>query len=495
MRVHANWIRLFIDGREVPTFTLNDGAMISPAKDDKPAKIRFRVGWSNQPRTERYRGEMQAVAFYDRALTDAELLCVFQDVALPYAVARYAAGTATDVETAWLRASDPAHQREREKLDALRRRWLALRRSLPTVMVMEERATPRDTHILLRGSYNAPGEIVEPGVPEELLGPWPKDAPKNRLGLARWLTRPDHPLTARVIVNRFWQQLFGYGLVRSSDNFGLQGDWPTHPELLDWLAREFVDSGWNVKHLLKQIVLSSTYRQDSAMSTELLEKDPENRMLARGPRIRLPAELIRDQALFVSGLLKRRIGGPSVFPYQKEGLYSGIVVAADYPGTKWVESEGDDLFRRSLYTFWKRTIPHPTFTVFDAPDREVCTVRRSTTNTPLQALTLLNDPIYLEAARKLAERSIREGGSNSSDRLRFAFRLVTGRHAELDELEILSRKLEEMRASYSMDEAAAEAFVSVGVSPREPGIAVSELAAWTAIANVLLNLDEVITKG
>jgi hypothetical protein len=393
-----------------------------------------------------------------------------------------------------LRSTDRRYAEEYDRFESLYAEWLALRRSVPTVMVMEESA-PRETHILQRGLYSAPGQQVDAGVPEELLGAWPEGAPNNRLGLARWLTKPDHPLTGRVVVNRFWQQLFGQGLVKTSDNFGLQGDWPSHPELLDWLAREFIDSGWNVKALLRQIVLSATYRQSSAVSPELLARDPENRLLARGPRFRLPAEVIRDQALQVSGLLKPRIGGPSVFPYQPEDLYKGIVVAADYPATKWGQSTGDDLFRRSLYTFWKRTVPHPAMTVFDAPDREFCVVRRSTTNTPLQALTLLNDPIYLEAARKLAERAIREGGASPADRLGFAFRLATGRSPEAGELGVLQSKLDEMFAVYARDEKAAKSLLNVGASPVDAAIRSSELAAYAAVAGMILNLDEVITKG
>jgi hypothetical protein len=363
-------------------------------------------------------------------------------------------------------------------------------------MVMEEMAPPRETHVLLRGAYNAPGEKVEAGVPEELLAPWPAGAPKNRLGLAKWFTQPtNHPLTARVVVNRFWQQLFGQGLVRTSDNFGLQGDWPSHPELLDWLAREFIDSGWDVKALLKQIVLSATYRQSSHVTPDLAARDPENRLLARGPRFRLPAEVIRDQALFVAGLLTSKVGGPSVFPYQPDDLYKGIVVAADYPGTKWVQSKGDDLYRRSLYTFWKRTVPHPTMTVFDAPDREFCVVRRSTTNTPLQALTLLNETTFLEAARNLAQRAIREGGAAPEGRLIFAFRSAAGRAPDAGELAILHEKLQAMLDEYKGDEQGARALVKVGASPLDTSLSVTELAAYTAVVNLILNLDEVITKG
>ncbi len=423
-RSQASWVRFFIDGREVPTQVLNDGLGIPDAKSDKPAQTKFKIG------------PLQEAVFWPRALTSAEI--------------RSLAGvTSADVE-----------------LEALREQRLALTRSSPTVMVMQEReGAPRPTHVLLRGQYNMPGELVEPGVPETLLGAWPAGAPRNRLGLAQWLTKPDHPLTARVVVNRFWQQLFGQGLVKTSDNFGVQGEFPSHPELLDWLAREFVDSGWDVKKLMERMVLSATYRQDSSGTKESFTRDPENRLLARGPRFRLPAEVIRDQSLLLAGLLKNHIGGPSVFPYQAKDLYKGIVVAADYPGTKWVESTGDGLHRRSLYTFWKRTLPHPAMTVFDAPDREFCIVRRSTTNTPLQALTLLNDPIYVEASWKLAERAVREGGATPESRLAYAFRLATGRDPDAVEARTLLDTFEKMP---------------------EPG--------YAAVANLILNLDEVITK-
>jgi hypothetical protein len=297
------------------------------------------------------------------------------------------------------------------------------------------------------------------------------------------------------VVNRFWQQLFGTGIVKTSDNFGMQGEWPSHPELLDWLSCEFVDSGWNVKALMKRMVLSATYRQDSSASPELIERDPENRLLARGPRFRLPAEVIRDQALQISGLLKPHVGGPSVYPYQPADLYKGIVVAANYPGTKYVESKGDDLYRRSLYTFWKRTVPHPTMNVFDAPDREVCIVKRNITNTPLQALTLLNDPIFVEAARKLAERSIKEGGAAPQARLAFAFRLATGRAPGESEMGILQKSLNRMLAAYAADESGARSLIAIGSSTSDPSIPASELAAYTAVANIILNMDEVITKG
>jgi hypothetical protein len=450
LRTRAAWVRMFANGEEVGTRVLNDGLSLPDSKS-KPSPTKFRIGWDNAG--SRFRGKFQELAVWPRALAPSEI----------EPLSGAAAG---------------------ERLTELRAELFALRRNAPTVMVMEE-TMPRETHVLLRGAYNAPGDKVEAAVPEDLLGAWPAGAPRNRLGLAQWLTSPEHPLTARVVVNRFWQQIFGQGLVRTSDNFGMQGEFPSHPELLDWLARDFIDSGWNVKALLKRILLSATFRQDSAATPELVAKDPENRLLARGPRFRLPAEVLRDQALAVSGLLKNRLGGPSVFPYQPDDLYKGVVVAADYPGTKYVMSKGDDLHRRSMYTFWKRTLPHPVMTVFDAPDREFCIVRRSTTNTPLQALTLLNNPIFVEAARHLAERSIQEGGSTEEARIAYAFRLATGRPPDPAEAKLLADRLHHLLATYTADPAAARALAD----------GAPELAAYTALANIILNLDEVLTLG
>ena len=497
MRAEANWVRIFVDGRELPIRILNDGCSLPDEKTDKPSPTRFRVGWDNYPKGGRYAGRFDELSIFTRALSDVELADLFASRAIPYASRQ---APASPIETTWLRDAflrqhDTKFAAADRELTAARSAWLAIQREVPTVMVMEELATPRETHLLKRGAYDLPGEIVQPSVPEQLLGAWPPGAPKNRLGLAQWLTKPDHPLTARVVVNRFWQQLFGQGLVKTSENFGVQGESPSHPELLDWLAREFIDSGWDVKALVKRIVLSAVYRQDSAASPELVARDPENRLLARGPRFRLPAEIIRDQALHISGLLTEQLGGPSVYPYQPAGLYKGIVVAADYPGTVYTESQGPDLYRRSLYTFWKRTVPHPTMTVFDAPDREFCIVRRSNTNTPLQALTLLNDPIFVEAARKLAERAILQGGATPEGRLAYAFRLATGRAPDAHETSILLQTLAKMRTVYEADDQAARDLLSVGASPQNPVIPVRELAAYTAVANLILNLDEAITKG
>ena len=496
MRARAAWVRMYVDGRETATrFVYDDLQLPTPGFDST-----FRLGWDNGRGGARFEGRLDEIAGWAAALKPAEIANLFRAEAIPFALARKQKGKASPIEMAWLRDALLASSKKRfrarlRELDSRRAELFETRRNAPTTMVMSEMTAPRPTYILNRGMYNLPGDSVEPGVPEALLAPWPEGAPRNRLGLARWLTQPDHPLTARVVVNRFWQQLFGVGLVKTSENFGFQGDPPSHPELLDSLARGFVDSGWDVKSLIRNIVLSATYRQASEITSELAVRDPENRVLARGARFRLPAEVIRDQALALAGLLRHRLGGPSVRPYQPNGLYDGVVVGASYPGTTWDESEGADLYRRSVYTFWKRTLPHPAMTVFDAPDREFCTTRRLTTNTPLQALTLLNDPTFVEAARKLAERMIREGGDTPDSRIEFAFRLATGRSPDADERTLTEDLLSEMLQSYTEDEQAAAGLLAVGASAPDSDIPAPKLAAYTAIASMILNLHEVITKS
>ena len=297
-----------------------------------------------------------------------------------------------------------------------------------------------------------------------------------------------------MVVNRFWQQVFGIGLVKTSEDFGFQSEYPPHPELLDWLARDLVESGWNVKALMQSIVLSAAYRQDSKVSAKLAARDPENRLLARGPRLRLPAEMIRDHALNVSGLLRERVGGPSVYPDQPVNLYKGLVTAGAYPGTSWTTGTGEDLYRRSLYTFWKRTVPHPVMNVFDTPDREFGCVRRSRTNTPLQALTLMNEPALLRAAGHLGQRILTDGGTTDAARLSWGFRLATGRIPEVREMAILNVLLMELRNSYQNDPAGAADMLKSGGVTAGPDH-VMEAAAWTALGSNLLNLDETITKN
>jgi len=360
-------------------------------------------------------------------------------------------------------------------------------RSLPTSMVMRERKEQKPTFVLMRGEYDKPGEQVTAGIPAS-LGAMPESLPINRLGLARWLVDPANPLTARVIVNRYWQMYFGYGLVKTTEDFGSQGDSPTHPELLDWLATEFVRSGWDVKQLQKLIVTSATYRQSSHMPDTLQKMDPENRLLARASRLRLSAEAIRDQALFTSGLLQTKIGGPSVKPYQPSGVWKEIASQEYQPGT------GNDLFRRSMYTFWKRTVPPPAMSTFDAPSRETCIVKRSRTNTPLQALALLNDVTYVEAARKLAERMINLQEKQPGKRIHYAMRIVLAREPQNAELEIFLKGYARYLTRFQADPQAAKELLSVGDSRSGKQYDVAEHAAYTVIASLILNLDETINR-
>ncbi len=388
------------------------------------------------------------------------------------------------------------YRAQADALAALRKERDEFDRSIPSTMVMAELEKPRDTFIRLRGQYDKLGDKVAPGVPAA-LPPLPPNTTPNRLALARWLVDPKHPLTARVTVNRYWQMYFGTGLVKTAEDFGSQGEWPSHPELLDWLAREFVESGWNVKHLQRLILTSATYQRTSRVPKAAYLADPENRLLARGARLRLQAEFIRDQALAISGLLNGEIGGRSVSPYQPTGLWEELSMREDsknFSAQFFVQSQGADLYRRSMYTFWKRSSPPPQMSTFDAPDRETCTVRRPRTNTPLQALVTLNDPTYIEASRKLGERLMKRPGSDR-DRVRWAFRLATARPPSAAEEEVLLRTLEQQRAHYRGQPAAAEQLLAHGEAARDGALDVPELAAWTVLSSTVLNLDEALTKG
>ncbi len=362
---------------------------------------------------------------------------------------------------------------------------------VPTTMVMEEIAQPREAHILKRGEYDKPGDLVSRTLPA-VLPPLPANAPTNRLGLAKWLVSGQHPLTARVWVNREWERFFGTGIVKTTENFGMQSDPPSHPELLDWLATEFVRLNWDMKAMQKLIVMSATYRQSSKVTPELVERDPQNRLLARGPRFRLGAEMLRDQALAVSGLLVEKIGGPSVNPYMPEGVWDETSVYGDMRGYK--RDKGDGLYRRTLYTIWKRTAAPPTMLMFDSPSRELCTVKRSRTNTPLQALALLNEITYVEAARALAQRMLSDGGSTPAERIAWGFRRVTSRKPDAADLKVLTAGLEKRLGKYRTDADAAKKLIAQGDSAPDAKLDAAELAAYTLTANVLLNLDEVVTK-
>jgi hypothetical protein len=367
-----------------------------------------------------------------------------------------------------------------------------------TTMVMDVAAKPRDTFILNRGDYAQPTEKVEAGTIAS-LPPMPEDAPRNRLGLARWIVSPEHPLTARVAVNRFWKMLFGTGIVATAADFGSQGEWPSHPELLDYLAVDFRESGWNVKSLIKQIVMSATYRRDSRTTPQMLDRDPQNRLLARGARFRLPAEFIRDAALKTSGLLVSRIGGPSVNPYMPGDLWREVSHYGSTPATAqtFVQDHGEKLYRRSLYTFWKRTAPPPNMVAFDAPNREVCTVSRGNTTTPLQALVTLNDVQFVEASRVFAAKILnvdRPNQTSDDDRIRWAFLEATSRPISEQELVVLRRTLTRERHRYAMNQNAARDYVSVGEAPLPRSIPVEQLAAWSQLSAVLLNLSESVSR-
>lgn len=355
--------------------------------------------------------------------------------------------------------------------------------AIPITSVMEELKAPRETFFRPRGAYLSKGDKVAANTPA-ILHPFNAAYPSNRIGLARWLIDTNNPLTARVIVNRFWEQYFGRGIMETVEDFGTQSEPPSHPELLDWLALEFVDSGWDMKAMHKLIVMSATYRQSSKAPAELHQRDPYNRLYARGPRIRLEAEMIRDQALTVSGLLSRKLGGPSVMPPQPEGLWQVV-----YSGDKWETSKGEDRYRRGLYTFWRRTIPHPAMTTFDAPSREFCVLRRSRSNTPLQALTTLNDAAFIEAAQALARRVVLHECGGTKQRAELAFRLCLIRQPTETEVNRLVKLYESELAHYRQNPDAAKKMAGVGEGEA------AEVAAWTVVGNVLLNLDEMITKS
>jgi hypothetical protein len=487
----AAGLRIFFDGTEQELDVQND-----TLSDTILADAGFRIGGRTDSIP--FIGRIDEVRVYSRALAPTEVAQLAADDGVTGLLA-IDPDKRTDEERAAIRAhflatEDPEfaalsqhHAAEVAKLELLKK-------GLPTAMVMQDQPEPRDTFVLMRGDYARPGEKVEAGVPS-VFPPFPKGGPRNRLGLARWLADPRHPLTARVAVNRLWYQMFGTGIVETLEDFGSQGAWPTHPELLDWLAVEFTATGWNIKAMLKLIATSATYQQSARATPELLGADPENRLLARAPRIRLGAEMIRDHALAISGLLHSQIGGPSVKPYQPAGLWGEVIVADDsYSGGEYQQGSGADLYRRGVYTWWKRTCPPPALNTFDAPDREFCTIRRSRTNTPLQALVMLNDPTIVEASRALAQRMMNEGGATAEARATFAFRLATSRIPQPAEITILLAAYQNQHARLASDPGRATRLLAVGESQPDPTLDATELAAWMTVASMVLNLDESIGK-
>ncbi len=460
-------LRLFVDGQAADTHVVVDNLQQSILRSgDKKNE-----SWVGNPPLRigrRHDETLQDVSVdelrvYDRQLATFEVAALAGAEDALGAVLRRPEATRSDAERKelaeyYVARVAPAFAALSKSLATVRGKQNDILTFLPEAMAMRELPKPRPTFILARGAYDAPTERVTPGTPRA-IGDFPSNLPQNRLGLARWLLNRRHPLTARVIVNRYWAMFFGRGLVATLADFGNQGRLPSHPQLLDWLATTFVDSGWNLKALQKRMVLSATYRQDSRLDPKRLEQDPANEWLARGPSYRLAAEQIRDSVLAASGLLVRTIGGRSVYPYQPPGLWEAL---ATRNATKYEQGHGADLYRRSLYTVWKRSSPPPSAVSFDAAERLFCTVNRQRTNTPLQSLVLLNDPQYLEASRVLAERMIVEGGAQTRDRITFAFRLLTSRRPDAKELELLDTLYADMRAEYGRDKASALKLLSVG---------------------------------
>ncbi len=457
----------------------------APLNVPTPAVLTFRLEF-------RYKGGYTLGRFRLAATNDARLL---ERAKLPAAVLS-AVDTPPEKRTPEQKETLAKHYRTvAPSLQSLRDEIARLEKSrpqAPMLPVMQELPADkrRKSHVLIKSNFLAPGDEVQPGVPEA-FPPLPPDAAADRLGVARWLVSPDNPLTARVAVNRYWAQLWGTGLVETEEDFGTQGQLPSHPELLDHLATEYQRLGWDTKAFLRTLVTSAAYRQSSRVTPELLSKDPRNRLLSRGPRFRLDAETVRDQALALSGLLSRKEGGPSVYPPQPTGLWQ-----AAFNGERtWPTSKGEDRYRRGLYTFWRRTVPYPSMATFDAPSRETCVVRRPKTNTPLQAFVTLNDPAYVEMAQALARRIVREGGPTAEERAQYALTLCLARPPRPEQVKQIVALYESELERYRKDAKAALTLATDPLGPLPAGTAADDLAAWTVVANVLLNLDGVLTKG
>ena len=483
----ATGFRVYLDGGPV-AFNIVRDRLDGPTENAEPLRLGRRDSGLG------FYGRLDELRLLGRAVDDADASAWYWSDRLRGPLAR-TQESRTPRDRQYLldyylaRHGDTAARAVRTDVQAARAAETNYRARLPKTLVMQDLSEPRPTHLLKRGKYDDPGERVAADVPAA-LPPLPTDAPRNRLGLARWLVSRENPLTARVAVNRLWMQAFGEGLVRTPNDFGVQGEHPTHPELLDWLAVRFMDSGWDLKALIEVIVTSATYRQSSVPTPELLARDPDNRQLARGPRFRLPAEIIRDQALAASGLLVPKLGGPSVRPYQPDGLWEAVTYDGE---VSYQQDRGEDLWRRSLYTFWKRQAPPPALLTFDSPTRETCVVNRPRTNTPLQALTLLNDITFVEAGRALAADVLNQPGNDHS-RLETLFRRVTARRPDDDDDESLLTLLDQQRKRFRADPAAADRYIATGESPAGRHLDPVEVAAWSVTAHAVLCLDEAITR-
>jgi hypothetical protein len=428
-------------------------------------------------------GQVDDIIVYDRELTPFEIKILAGQ-------ASWSAAPREALKDYYCSAIDPGSINEQKKLQQIRTTLSDSTENIDELMVMQEMPHPKKAHILIRGNYDAPGEEVFPNTPPSIL-PFPKDLPKNRYGLAQWLTREDNPLTARVEVNRLWQNFFGTGLVKTTEDFGNQGEMPSHPQLLDWLAVTFRTSGWDIKKLNKLIVLSATYRQDSRTTKEVREKDPENRLLAHGPTFRMSAEMIRDNALLASGLLDTRIGGKSVKPYQPAGLW-------EINNATYTPDSGNAVYRRSLYVLIKRSVPNPTLATFDAPSRSYCVVRRQNTNTPLQALVTLNDPAFVEAARVMGAQMAKDAATARPGDVRAvimtAYRKLTGRTPLSKELDLLGMLKETEEKKFRTQPEKEKGWLNTGQYKTEPGTDLPLAAAYAVVASTILNSDACLTK-
>jgi hypothetical protein len=486
----AAGVKVYVNGLPQPTDVQAD-ALRSTTRAAVPFKL------AQRHTTARLDGlQVQDVRLYGRTLAPAEVerLARGTAVAIPAnkPPEQLTSAEKEELFRRWVPANDKSYQALAEKVKALEQEEAAIKARSTVAHVMQERPQPAMAFVLFRGDYDKRRDKVEPATPRA-LPPLPPDWPKNRLGFARWLLLPEHPLTARVTVNRFWQEVFGTGIVRTAGDFGVSGELPSHPELLDWLAVEFRESGWDVKRFFRLLVTSSAYRQAAVAAPEKLEKDPQNRLLSRGPRFRMDGEMIRDQALAASGLLVPKIGGPSVKPYQPEGVWEAVAMVGSNT-RDYRPDAGEGLYRRSLYTFWKRSAPPASMEIFNAPSRETCTVRRERTNTPLQALVTLNDPQFVEAARHLAETALKEGGDKVDSRIDVVARRLLARPLKAEETKVVQGTLDDLLAWYKAHPADAKKLLAVGASKADPAADPAELAAWTMLANEMMNLDEVLNK-
>jgi hypothetical protein len=457
--------------------------------------VPFKIGQRHT--SERLSGAaLQDLRVYDRTLAGAEVEHIARTTPLLPVLAKPTEKRSTEEKNqlydGWLTLLDAPSQALQARVDALKREEAAMRPRGTVAHVMQERPQEPIAYVLFRGDYDKRRDPVKAATPTA-LPPMPPDYPRNRLGFARWLLRPENPLTARVTVNRFWQEIFGTGIVRTAGDFGVAGELPSHPELLDWLAVEFRESGWDVQKLFRLLVTSSTYRQAAVGTPKVLEKDPHNWLLSRAPRYRMDAEMIRDYALAASGLLVRKIGGPSVRPYQPEGVWEAVgMIGSDT--REYKQDHGNRLYRRSMYTLWKRAAPPASMDILNAPNRETCTVRRERTDTPLQALVTLNDPQFVEAARNLAQLAINQGGKKIDGRLDVIARRLLARPLRPEEIQVARAGLKDLLAHYRSHVDDARKLIAVGESRPDASLEPSTLAAWTMLANEMMNLDEVLNK-